>query len=43
MLNKSMLVVLTSWLLQGCAAAESAGGATAVKSAGVSTHSGKSD
>ncbi len=34
MLNKLMLVVLTSWLLQGCAAAVLAGGATAVKSAG---------
>lgn len=34
MLNKLMLLLLTSWLLQGCAAAVLAGGATAVKSAG---------
>lgn len=34
MLNKLILVLLTSWLLQGCAAAVLAGGATAVKSAG---------
>ncbi|MCA1929244.1 division/outer membrane stress-associated lipid-binding lipoprotein [Rheinheimera sp.] len=34
MLNKLILVLATSWLLQGCAAAVLAGGATAVTSAG---------
>lgn len=34
MLNKLLLVLATSWLLQGCAAAVLAGGATAVTSAG---------
>lgn len=34
MLNKLLLLLVTSWLLQGCAAAVLAGGATAVTSAG---------